>query len=207
MPHTEGPEEFFKVLREVQQGKGKPEGGVPVVTAAPPAASTEGVGPPGTLSLSYPAAACGVVIVVLLVVLGYLLGRNRGWDACEAWLKEQAERAVEKAGTATPAKAPPLAQAPEVIEGKVFTLLTLQKGAADRESVEKEAEHLNRYGPFKALGIEAYAWRDPSGRYRLCAKGFKGMDEATRKQVRDQVRNLVSRQGRREYRESDFLPQ
>ncbi len=207
MPHTEGPEEFFKVLREVQQGKPKGEGAAPAAAPAPPAAISGEEGPPGTLSLSFPAALCGVVIVVLLVVLGYLFGWNRGWNAYEARLKERAERAVEKAATGTPAKAMPVAQAPEVVEGKVFTLLTLQKGTADRESVEKEAAYLNGYGPFKATGLDAYVWRDASGRYRLCAKGFKDMDEATRKQVRDQVRNLVSRQGRREYRDSDFLPQ
>ncbi|HUT36887.1 MAG TPA: hypothetical protein VNE39_25620 [Planctomycetota bacterium] len=205
MPHSEGPEEFFKVLREVQQGKAKHEGAGGPAEPAPAGEPSEG--PLGTLALSYPAALGGVVIVVLLVVLGYLLGRQHGWNAYEAALKHQAARAVEKATTAAPAKAAPQGQAPEVIEGMVFTLLTLQKSAADRESVQKEAEYLNKYAPFKALGLEAYAWRDTSGKYRLCARGFANMDDATRKQVRDQVRNLVSRQGRREYRDSDFLPQ
>jgi len=208
VPHTEGPEEFFKVLREVQQGKTKPDGAGGPAEPAPPSASSEEEGPPpGTLALSFPAAIGGVVIVILLVVLGYLVGRRQGWNAYEAALKQRGEVATEKATTATPAKAPSVAQAPEVIDGKVFTLLTLQKGVADRESVQKEAEYLNRYAPFKALGLDACAWRDTSGRYRVCARGFLGMDEATRKQVRDQVRNLVSRQGRREYRDSDFLPQ
>jgi hypothetical protein len=207
VPHTEGPEEFFKVLREVQQGKPKADGAAGPAEPAPPASIAQEEGPPGTLALSFPAAIGGLVIVVLLVVLGYLLGRQQGWNAYEAALKHQGAATQEKATTATPAKAPSAAQAPEVIEGKVFTLLTLQKGAADRDSVQKEAEYLNRYAPFKALGIEACTWRDPSGRYRLCARGFRDMDEATRKQVRDQVRNLVSRQGRREYRDSDFLPQ
>ena len=206
MPQTEGPEEFFKVLREVQQGKKRQEGEpaaegepAPVLSAAP--------GPPGTLCLSYLAALGGLVIVVLVVLLAYLIGRRHGWDAYEADLRRQAEKATEKATSATPGQPAPQAQAPEVVDGAVFTLLTLGKAAADRESVEKEAEYLNKYAPFKTLHLEAHAWRDRSGRYRLCARGFKAMDEAMRKQVRDQVRNLVSRHGQREYRGSDFLPQ
>ncbi len=212
VPRAEGPEEFFKVLREVQQGKKKPDGG-PTAEASPPGAipAEPEFAPPATLSLSLAAAAGAVVIVLLLVVLAYLVGRQQGWHAYEAMLRRQGEREAEKAAErATPTtKASPAAptHAAEVIDGSVFTLLTLQKAAADRESVTKEAEYLNKYAPFKVLGVEAYVWRDNSGRYRLCAKGFKAMDEATRKQVRDQIRNLVSRQGRREYRDSDFLPQ
>lgn len=212
MPRAEGPEEFFKVLREVQQGKKTPDGGVGTEGPSPVVAK-EGPGPAlaGTVSLSVPAAAAGVVIVLLLMVLAYLVGRQHGWLAYEAMLRRQgereAEKTAEKATKATKAPTPEPAQTPEVVDGAVFTLLTLQKSAADKESVTKEAEYLNKYAPFKALGVEAYVWRDSSGRYRLCARGFKAMDEATRKQVRDQIRNLVSRQGRREYRDSDFLPQ
>lgn len=209
MPRAEGPEEFFKVLREVQQGKKRPEGGEPAAASpspAPAAYEPEGVVPPGTVSLSYAAAAGGAVIVLLLILLAYLVGRQQGWGAYEAMLRRRSEQAAEKAA-APPKAPPPQAQDAEVIDGKVFTLLTLGKEAKDRESVAKEAEYLNKYAPFKALGLEAHAWRDPSGRHRLCAKGFASMDEAARKQVRDQVRNLVSRQGRREYRDSDFLPQ
>jgi hypothetical protein len=94
------------------------------------------------------------------------------------------------------------------VDGAVFTLLTLGKAAADRESVEKEAEGLNKYAPFKTLQVEAYVWRDHGGRYRLCARGLKAMDEATRKSVRDQIRSLMCPHHKmREYRDSDFLPQ
>lgn len=206
MTRAEGPEEFFKVLREVQQGKKKHEGETPPGEPSPAVASPEPAPEPtGTLSLSYPAAAGAVAIAVLLIVLGYLVGRQQGWSAYEAALRRQGEKAVPKPTTATPLA--PRLQAAEVVDGMVFTLLTLGKSTADRDSVEKEAEYLNKYAPFKALQVEAYVWRDPSGRYRLCAKGLKAMDEAARKQVRDQIRNLVSRQGRREYRDSDFLPQ
>ncbi len=205
MARSGGPEEFFEVFREVQQGKKAPEGGTP---RTPPAAPVEPGGPPpGTLSLSYLAAGGALVIVALLVVLGYLLGRMHGWAAYEAATKRQAEKPPsEKASTAAPAPQTRVSTAPEVVDGMVFTLLTLGKATADRESAEKEAEYLNKYAPFKALGVEAHVWRDGAGRYRLCAKGFKDLDEAARKKVRDQIRNLVSRHGKREYRDSDFLP-
>jgi len=206
VPRSEGPEEFFKVLREVQQEKSKHEGRPP--GAEPALAFEPDTLPAGTLCLSYLAALGSVVIVVLLVILAYLFGRQHGWWAYDAALKRQAERAAQKATSAAPVQPPPLATEPEVLDGLVFTLVTLGKAPADRASVEKEAEFLNKYAPFKALQVEAYAWRDRGGRYRLCARGFKGMDEATRKQVRDKLRSLSPHgKGRRDYQDSDFLPQ
>jgi len=205
-----GPEEFFEAFRGMQQAKKRPEGEAPdeaPVQGAPRAESQ--VLATGEVTLSYPAVAGGVVIVLLLVVLGYLVGRQHGWRAYEGAIKRQAEEAAQKPQSATPAAkaSGAVSSEPEVIDGMVFTMLTLGKTPADRASVEKEAEYLNRYAPFTALQVEAYVWRDKAGRYRLCARGLQAMDAATRAQVRDQIRNLVSRQGRREYRDSDLLPQ
>jgi len=194
-----GPEEFFEVFRSVQEGK-KGHEELPVAPAAGP--------PPGpadarALTVSYLAAGGAVVIVVLLVLAAYLLGRQHGWRAREAALR----RATGSQG-AEPAQAPAVAAVadqPEIVDGAVFTLLTLGRADADRESIVKEAEYLNGYAPFRALQVEAYAWRDRTGKYRLCARGFKAMDEATRKRVRDQIRGLMSRHAKREYRDADFL--
>ncbi len=207
MARSSGPEEFFEAFREVQQGKKALEGAPARPTA--PAPAEPGGPPPGTLCFSYLAGGLGLVIVLLLVAVGYFVGRWHGWSAYEAMLKHQAEKAIDKAAekTATIAAAQPRAGvAPEVVDGMVFTLLTLGKGTADRDSAQKEADYLNKYEPFKALGVEAYVWRDGAGRYRLCARGLKDLDDAARKKVRDQIRKLSSRHGKHEYRGSDFLP-
>jgi len=200
-----GPEEFFVALGEIHEGKKQQttEGGPQPQEPLPPAG--EEAPPPGTIELSHPAAGGAIVIALLLIVLAYLVGRQHGWSAYEAALRSQSQAPPTKATTHSPAAKAPDQATPELVDGAVFTLLTLGKTASDLESVQKEADYLNKYAPFQSLGLQAYAWRDRAGRYRLCARGFKGMDEATRKQVREGVRSLVSRQNRREYRDSDFL--
>ena len=202
MPHARGPEEFFEVFREVQQSR-KARDEKP---AAPDSASGKpsgrlGEALTGGLTLTYPAIAGSVVVVVLLVVAGYLVGRQRGWRAALSRARQPA--------TATPTTRTLREKevvAPEFMEdGTVFTLLTLGREAKDRQSVEEEAKHLNSYGPFVALGLTAYAWRDHSGKFRLCARGMKGLSAQDRQRVRDQVRKLAARSGKREYRDADFL--
>jgi len=204
-----GPEEFFEVFREVQKGRKKPEHTREGHTPAPsePADTGGEEASAGEVRLSYPAAGGAVLIAVLLVVLGYLVGRQDGWRAYEAFVIKQATTQAAKPDGAKAAAQKRSVKGPEIVNGLVFTLLTLGKGQADKASAEKEAEYLNSYAPFRALQVRAYVWRDGAGRYRVCAAGLKDMDEATRKQVRDGIRNLVSRHGRREYRDCDFLPQ
>ncbi len=201
MPRGRGPEEFFEVFREVQEGRKardeRPEG-------PPPRPSPRGAEPrDGALSLTYPALAGSAVVVVLLVAAGYLLGRQHGWRAALRSAR-RSQRPATPAGVAARPQGEPAT--PEMMEdGTIFTLLTLGRERKDRESVEAEAQYLNSYGPFLALGLRAYAWRDSSGKYRLCARGFRAMAPADRQRVRDQVRRLAARSGRREYRDADFL--
>ncbi len=205
MPRGRGPEEFFEVFREVQQNRKAREQKAPRAEdqKAPEPAARSPETAASAVALTYPAIAGSVVAVVLLAVAAYLLGRQHGWRAAL-----DAARRGRKATPSTASQSAPrlVAAEPEFMEdGTVFTLLTLGRGAKDRESVEAEAKHLNSYGPFQALGLRAYVWRDRSGKYRLCARGFKALSPQDRQRVRDQVRRLRARSGRREYRDADFL--
>ncbi len=202
VPRARGPEEFFEVFREVQQSR-KARDEKPTAPRTPSAEPSRRLGDAlsGELTLTYPAIAGSVVVVALLVVAGYLVGRQHGWRAALAQAR-QASTATTAAKTRTEKKV----AAPEFMDdGTIFTLLTLGREAKDRQSVEAEARHLNSYGPFVALGLTAYAWRDHSGKYRLCARGMKGLSPQERQRVRDQVRRLAARSGKREYRDADFL--
>ena len=220
MPRRSGPEEFFEVFREMQEGKKSrepggterpkaPEPSAPEHPAVLSDATEEAPAPPteaglqGTVTVGYFTVGAAFVIVALLCLATYLLGRHHGWEAHGAAL----ERARREAGAspATHSATTPGVTGPEIVDGTIFTLLTLGRGEQDAESVATEVEYLNSYGPFLALQIEAYSWRDRSGKYRVCARGLRSMDEATRNRVRDQVRRLTSRHGKREYRDSDFL--
>ena len=203
-----GPEEFFEVFRKVQETKkGRDEGAEveapPVERPRGPQATPAALGEPGAVSLSYPAAAGAVVIVVLLLLAAYLVGRQHGWVARERAARRPTTGEAAKAST--PAPVPGVADEPELVSGTIFTLLTLGKADEDLDSVTKEAEYLNGYAPFRALQVQAYVWRDRAGKYRVCARGLKALDEPTRKHVRDQIRGLMSRHGKREYRDADFL--
>ena len=47
-------------------------------------------------------------------------------------------------------------------------------------------------------------WRDRQGRYRLCARGLKGVSAPKREDVKTQIRKLKSRFGKLEYKGADF---
>lgn len=203
MTHESGPEEFFEVFREVQESKKKHEEGA----AAPgegeeslhvvPAAPSE----PAVLGVSRPVAVAVVVGALLLVVAAYLLGKQHGWQAHAAARKAASRQPHEPA---TPAPVGPGTDEPELVDGKLFTLLLSGTRAKDSTSVEEEARYLNSYEPFRALGVQAYVWRDRQGRYRLCARGLKGMSAPKREDVRSQIRKLKSRFGKPEYKGADF---
>lgn len=210
MPRGGGPEEFFEVFREVQaarkegQAAKKDHGDSPALPQSPPAVLQDvDEAPGGAFTISYLAAGAVVVIVALIAVLAFLLGRNYGWDACEAALRRQPEQAASpKASTGiVPGFA---AQAEELIDGRAFVMLTGEKTPAARGSAEKEAEHLNRHPLFLKYGLVAYVWRDALERYRVGVRGFARMDEATRIRVRDEIRRLPSRDGKPLYADAGF---
>lgn len=205
MSRGRGPEEFFEVFREVQQGRKTHEEKPARAETPQPEPPTGPSGTPsGVFALSYPALAGVAVAVVLLVAAGYLLGRQHGWRAALR-AAPRSPRAAPSSAERAAAQQPQWGEPEFMEDGTVFTLLTLGRESKDRESVEAEALYLDSYGPFRALGVRAYLWRDRSGKYRLCARGLKAMSAAERGRVRDQIRRLTARSGRREYRDADFL--
>jgi len=210
VPNGRSPEEFFEVFREVQASKRKREEkpAAPPETPAPPAEEAPARSllsrfrwpAEGALTVSYPVVGAAAVVLLLVAVGGYLLGRQQGWHAHAAWL---AHKAAPKAAPATSTGAV-ASEEPEYVEGKVFTLLVSGNDARARASSEQEAKYLNNYAPFKALQVQAYVWRDKSGSYRVCARGLGAMGAASRENVKTQVRKLRSRFGKHEYQQADF---
>jgi len=207
VPRSRGPEEFFEVFREMQQskkkGEEKPDSQEPELQLKPrqPAPSPEGP----LLSISRTTAVAAVVAVVLLVVAAFLLGKQYGWRSHAAQVARKKTGAPRPAPT-TRTPAGRVSEGPELVGGKIFTLLVSEKEAQHRKSAEEEAKYLNSYAPFGALEVEAYVWRDKRGRYRLCARGLAKMRPAEREQVKKQIRRLKSRFGKREYKDADFYP-
>lgn len=214
MSHARGPEEFFEVFREVQStrkkrddkppGPGAAEAKPGERTAAPNADQPGPAFWEGELTLRYPVAALIGVAIVLLAVAAYLAGRQHGWARHSASQAPKAEPG-QTARPGTAASAAVTSDEPELVDGKVFTLLISGAKAKDLESVKAEAEYLNRYGAFKALPVQAYVWRDREGRYRLCARGFLDLAPALREDVRREIRTLKSRFGKHEYNKADFF--
>ena len=220
MPRGRRPEEFFEVFREVQANK-KGANDEPGEDARPgPSAEADiqaaepvveaprrpglFAGPPVALSRRNLAYAAGLALVV--VVAAYLIGWQRGWAAYERAARRRRQPAAAKPTTkpSTPAAALVDDGTPELVDGKVFTLLVSGKTAAWRRSVDEEAEYLNGYAPFKNLRVRAYSYRDKDGRFRVCARGLAAMDPATRDRVTKAVRRLKSRRGKLEYSHADF---
>ena len=209
MARDRGPEEFFEVFRKVQASKRQREEapGAPDEPGEPgkPAEVAPGVTDeaPQTLTLSYPVAAAFVVGALLLIVAAYLLGKQQGWHAHGDALRKAGVRRDSRPATRAPAA--PVSTQPEMVNGKVFTLLTSGTTAQHRQQVELEAQYLNQYEPFRALQVQAYTFRDRSGTYRLCVRGLAAKSPAERETVRAEIRKLRSRSKKLEYNDADFF--
>ena len=210
------PEEFFEVFREVQETKKRQEEtaeheaepGLPEPpTREEPAMKLADREPfvdrlgaffARTVTVSYTVIATFFIASFLLILAAYMLGKQAGWSSHEAAVGGRPRAPiVEPKGEA--ASDAPVASGPELVDGKVFTLLTGDRTATSRQSVEKEVEYLNRSSSFTRLGFEAYVYRDQAGRYRLAARGLAGMDASRRKAAIEAVARLKSSRGRNEY--------
>ncbi|MBL7223230.1 MAG: hypothetical protein ISS72_05205 [Candidatus Brocadiae bacterium] len=206
MPGGRSPEEFFEVFREVQNkaraDEAESQEALDSSGAADEAATPEPSwfgGAPVVLSRS--ALLIGSSVVLLALLCAYMVAWQRGWRAREALLHKPA---AQKGAKATPAKAPPPPGEPELVDGKVFTLLSSGKRPELLASVKQEVEYLNGYAPFRALGLRAYAYTDRQGRHRVCANGFAAMSREQRDAAKKAVRGLKSRRGSREYSSAEF---
>jgi len=151
-----------------------------------------------TVTVSYTIVATSVVAVILLLMAFYMLGKQSGWASYAATVKSgsQEQGGEQKPGDSVPKAA---ATGPELVDGKIFTLLTGDRTAVSRESVEKEVEHLNALSSFTRLGLEAYVYEDEAGRYRLAARGLAALDASRRGDVIETVSRMKSSRGRSEY--------
>ena len=205
-----GPEEFFEVFREVQSGrKGRPESDAqPDGEAEPTAPSeTQPAGSPAwtlpeTVEVSFVVAAAFVAGALLLIVGSYMLGRQQGWRAHAAAVAPPGPQEGPAPGTGTPAT--PASDAPELVDGKVFTLVTYGKARQHRQWAQMEADYLNALPRFQALSVQAYPYRDRSGTHRLCVRGLAAKSAAERGTVKARIRALKSRAGKPEYSDADF---
>jgi len=205
-----GPEEFFEVFREVQAGrKGRPESDAQPDGQAEPAAPSETQPParpawtlPEAVQVSFVVAAAFVVGAVLLTVGAYMLGRQQGWRAHRAAVGQPGPQEPAAPGTGTPAT--PASDAPELVDGKVFTLVTYGKARQHRQWAQMEADYLNALPRFQALSVQAHPYLDRNGTHRLCVWGLAAKSAAARETVKARIRALKSRAGKPEYKDADF---
>jgi hypothetical protein len=215
------PEEFFEVFREVQTRKKRDseteQGDEVEERPAPREQETDArtgtrekseerpsllAGPPVTLSRTVVAIGAAALLLVLLAT--YLIAWQRGWQAhADARRKAAAKPPAGKAQRQPARKA---ASGPELVDGKVFTLLVSGSDSENLASVKQEVAYLNGYAPFRVLGLEAYAYTDSKGRHRVCARGFRGMSPERRQDAKHEVRRLRSRHNKLEYKDADFFP-
>jgi hypothetical protein len=203
-----GPEEFFEVFREVQASKKRrddePAADAEEPRPAPEPEAFEPAGPPPTLAVSYPVAAACVVGALLLIVAAYLLGKQAGWRAYDEAMKRPGRRAGTQAAADTRLSPGVISAEPELVDGKVFTLITYGSSRSNEELAEAEVEYLNAYEPFRALGVQAYTYRDRNGKYRLCARGLAGRRATDREDVKAKIRKLRSRRSKLDYSDAEF---
>jgi len=197
-----GPEEFFEVFREVQESKKRDQQGDDAPVEHPKTAAPKPSAAPAVLRVSYPVAAAVVVGVVLLVAAAYLLGKQQGWQAHAAARKRAASR--PRPGPSTQG-APAAPAAPELVDGKVFTLVTYGRARPLGQRARAEADFLNGSRPFQALGVQAYAYRDRTSTWRLCARGLAAMTPAARETVKARIRKLTSSAGTLDFKDADFF--
>ena len=208
MTRDRGPEEFFEVFRDVQSGKKKRQEGATQPAEQQPPAGPEpeapaAGGPPQTLEVSYAVAAALVVGALLLVAGAYMLGKQQGWRAHAAAAGRVADRPQDK--PATRESPTPVSTEPELVDGKILTLVTSGKTRQHLQWVQIEADYLNGYEPFRALRVQAYTYRDRSGAYRLCVRGMAAKTQAEREAAKAEIRKLKSRTKKREYKDADFF--
>ncbi len=221
MARGRSPEEFFEVFREVQTRKKRdseteqsdaveerpdPREQVPDARAGAREESEERpsllAGPPVTVRRT--AVAIGAAALLLVLLATYLIAWQRGWRAhADARRKAAAKPPAEQAQRQPARKA---VSGPELVDGKVFTLLVSGSRPENLESVKQEVAYLNGYAPFRVLGLEAYAYTDSRGRHRVCARGFRGMSPERREDAKREVRHLRSRHNKLEYKDANFFP-
>lgn len=215
MARGRSPEEFFEVFREVQtRKKQEPEAEENEESPAhrQQEAKAEPESPPeaeesrslltgSPVTLSRTAVAIGAAALLLVLLATYLIAWQRGWRAHAAARRKAAAKPPSERAAGPPPKA---ARGPELVDGKVFTLLVSGSSSENLESVKEEVAYLNGYAPFRVLGLEAYAYTDRKGRHRVCARGFRAMDSQRRKDVKREVRHLRSRRNKLEYKDADF---
>ncbi|MFW6162876.1 MAG: hypothetical protein ACODAJ_08885 [Planctomycetota bacterium] len=227
MTRDPGPEEFFEVFREVQSTKKKrqeaaqaadqplepPAEDDDTVEQAPPPPEPEAPrGPPSagaalltrTVEVSVPVAAAVVVGALLLAAATYMLGKQQGWRAHVEAVNQAAVRPTGQPGSAGGSGRAVVSDEPELINDRVFTLVTYRGSAQHRKLAQLEADYLNEHPRFRALGLRAYVYRDRGDRYRLCVRGLRAKSEAERAAARATIRKLRSRQNELAYKDADF---
>jgi hypothetical protein len=216
-----GPEEFFEVFREVQSTKKKRQEAAqaaeePVqreetVQPAPPAPEPEAAAEPAgpgllarTIEVSVPVAGAVVVGALLLVAAAYMLGKQRGWRAHAAAVERGAAKPTGRPAGARGSGPAIVSDEPELVNDKVFTLVSYRGSDQHRRLAQLEADYLNEHPRFRALGLRAYVYRDRDDHYRLSVRGLLAKSEAERAAAKATIRKLRSRQNELAYKDADF---
>lgn len=223
MTRERGPEEFFEVFREVQSTRKKrqeaaqaaeelaqgDEAVEPAAAVPGPEAAAEptgvGAGPLArSIEVSVPVAGAVVAGALLLVAAAYMLGKQRGWHAHARAVERAAATPRDRPGTQAGPGPAAVSTKPELVKGKVFTLVTYRRSPQHRELAQLEADYLNEHPRFQALSLQAYVYQDRNGVYRLCVRGLLAKGEAERAAAEDTVRKLRSRQNQLAYEHADY---